>query len=87
MMERQVWLFNIDGLVNHKTKLRKCENGNGAISFHVIIYIKLKEHVCHTWLTNVDPLTPKSVYHLNSPYNITLESNIKVMRKEEMITN
>ena len=35
----------------------------------------------------VTPLTPKSVQHLISPYNITPESNIKVMRIEEMITN
>ena len=35
----------------------------------------------------MNPLTPKSDQHLISPYNITLESNIKVMRIEEMITN
>ena len=29
----------------------------------------------------------KSDYHLISPYNVTLESNIKVMRIKEMITN
>lgn len=33
------------------------------------------------------PLAPKSDKHLISPYNITLEPNIKVMRMEEMITN
>ena len=33
------------------------------------------------------PLTPKSDWHLISPYNITLESNIEVMRIEEMIAN
>ena len=32
-------------------------------------------------------LTPKSDEHLISPYNITPESNIKVMRMKEMITN
>ena len=31
-------------------------------------------------------LTPKSVQHLISPYNITPESNIKVMRIKDMIT-
>ena len=77
----------IDGLVNHKTKLRKCESGNGAISFHVVVYIRFKEHVCHTWLTNVNHLTFTSDQHLISPNNITLESNIKVMRIEEMIIN
>ena len=35
----------------------------------------------------VNPLTPKSDQHLISPYNISLESNIKVMRIKEMITN
>ena len=34
-----------------------------------------------------DPLAPKSDYHLISPYFITSESNMKVMRIEEMITN
>ena len=34
-----------------------------------------------------NPLTPKRVQHLISPYNITLESNIKVMRIKEMINN
>ena len=35
----------------------------------------------------MNPLTPKSDQHLISPYNITLESNIEVLRIEEMITN
>ena len=33
-----------------------------------------------------NPLTPKSDYPI-SPHNIILESNIKVMRIKEMITN
>ena len=37
-----------------------------------------------SWTLN--PMTPKSYYHLISPYNITTESNIKVMRIREMIT-
>ena len=32
-------------------------------------------------------LTPKSDQRLISPYNITPESNIQVMRIKEMITN
>ena len=36
-------------------------------------------------VTYPNPITPKSDYHLISPYNITLESNIKVMRIMEMI--
>ena len=35
----------------------------------------------------VKPLTPKSDKYLISPYNITLESHMKVMRRKEMITN
>ena len=34
-----------------------------------------------------NPLTPKSDQHPISPHNIILESNIKVMRIKEMITN
>ena len=35
----------------------------------------------------VNPVTPKIDQHLISPYNNTLESDMKVMRIEEMITN
>ena len=35
----------------------------------------------------LNPLTPESDQHLTSPYNITPESNIKVMGIKEMITN
>ena len=35
----------------------------------------------------LNPLIPKSDKHLISPYNITTESNFKVMRIKEMITN
>ena len=35
----------------------------------------------------LNPLTLKSDQHLISPYNITLESHVKVMRITEMITN
>ena len=34
-----------------------------------------------------NPLTHKSDWHLISPYCITPESNIKVMRIKELITN
>ena len=34
-----------------------------------------------------NPLTLRSDVHLISPYNITPESNIKVKRIKEMITN
>ena len=39
------------------------------------------------WKVNHNHLTPKSDQHLISPYNITLESNIKVVRIIGMITN
>ena len=35
----------------------------------------------------LNPKTPKSDWCRISPYNITLESHIKVMRIREMITN
>ena len=35
----------------------------------------------------IDPLNPKSDWHLISPYCITPESNIKVRRIKELITN
>ena len=34
----------------------------------------------------INPLNPKSDQHLISPYNITSESHIKVMRIKEMVT-
>ena len=41
----------------------------------------------HSFIIILNPLVPKSDQHLISPYNITPESNMKVMRIEEMITN
>ena len=35
---------------------------------------------------NINSLNPNSDYHLTSPYNITPESHIKVMRIKEMVT-
>ena len=35
----------------------------------------------------VNPLAPKSDKHLISPYYVSPESHVKVMRKEKMITN
>ena len=34
-----------------------------------------------------DLLTPESYWLLVSPYSLTLESNVKIIRIEEMITN
>ena len=45
----------------------------------------------YKWYENpvqyINPLTPKSDQYLISPYNITSESHINVMRIKEMITN
>ena len=48
-----------------------------------------KSLVCLPLLLNgiIYPLNPKSDQHLISPYNVTPESHIKVMRMKEMITN
>ena len=45
----------------------------------------MRKKVTLVWLFN--PLTLKSDQHLISPYNITPESRIKVMRINEMIIN
>ena len=37
--------------------------------------------------TVINPLIPGSDQHLISPFNITPESNIKVIRMKEMIIN
>ena len=39
------------------------------------------------FITIVNPWNPKSDKHLISPYNISPESHVKVMRIKEMITN
>ena len=50
---------------------------------------KRKNKQWYKWYENpvqyINPLTPKQ--HLVSPYNITTESDINVMRIKEMITN
>ena len=45
----------------------------------------MRKKVTSVWLFN--PLTLKNDQHLISPYNITPESNIKVMRIKEVIIN
>ena len=45
------------------------------------------EEIKNTKKFDSNPLTTKSDQHLISPYNITCESYIKVMRIKEMITN
>ena len=48
--------------------------------------MKIKKMSKEPIATEMNPL-PRSDYNLNSPYNITPESHIKVMRIKEMITN
>ena len=52
-----------------------------------LMVILVISHNDLNWDDFLNPLTPKSDQHLISPYNITLYSNINVMRIEEMITN
>ena len=47
----------------------------------------LSSHLWEMVGLRLNPLTPKSDKHLISPYNITTESHINVMRIKEMITN
>ena len=44
-------------------------------------------NLCLEYYMKLDLWTSKSDQHLISPYNITPESHIKVMRIKEMITN
>ena len=53
------------------------------LSDRILHLISLLEE---TTLLQCNPLNPKSDLHLISPYNITPESNIKVMRIKEMVT-
>ena len=52
-------------------------------------YVQLLLHPTLEKLYNtvVNPFTPKSDWHLISPYNITPESHSMVMRIKEMISN
>ena len=50
------------------------------------ITYKLNNHFLLVNSSTINPLNPKSDQHLISPYNITPESHIKVMRIKEMIT-
>ena len=45
------------------------------------------EEIKNTKKFDSNPLTTKCDQHLISPYNITCESHIKVMRIKEMVTN
>ena len=44
-------------------------------------------NLCLEYYMKLDPWTSKSDQHLVSPYNLTPESHIKVMRIKEMITD
>ena len=69
--------------------------GNLQFGFRVLVYPKLwcRIHDSIIPKLNVEkekslhPLTPKSDQHIISPYSITTESHINVMRIKEMITN
>ena len=50
-----------------------------------LAYVQLMSHRVIYIYIYVNPLTPKSDQNLISPYNITPDSGIKVMRVKEMI--
>ena len=58
-------------------------NDFSCFSFKVIEILKLKYFF---EMFTLNPLNPKSDKHLISPYNISPESHIKVMRIKEMVT-
>ena len=45
----------------------------------------LKSGPVYNLITNINPLTPRSDKHLNSPHNITSDSHIQVTGIKEMI--
>ena len=49
--------------------------------------VSFRINLCLECYMKLDPWTSKSDQHLVSPYNITPESNMKVTRIKEMITN
>ena len=62
------------------------------MSLNLIQIVELKVNLAYVQLMShrviynyVNPLTPKSDRNLISPYNITPDSGIKVMRVKEMI--
>ena len=52
-------------------------------------WVVLNLHVCLklNFKFTLNPLTPKSEWHLTSLYNISTKTCIKAMRIKEMITN
>ena len=53
----------------------------------LLLYILKENKQTNGCSSTFNPLTPKRNQHLISPNNITPESNIKVMKIKEMITN
>ena len=57
-----------------------------TISSRAIAFFSSFKSISYIHFLSLNPLTPKSDYHLISPYNITPESHIEVMGIKEMIT-
>ena len=58
-----------------------------TLVFFVRKHVRTLDLCLPVYLHPVKPLTPKSDWHLISPYNITTESHINVMKLREMIMN
>ena len=82
-MERGAWVSN-----NHEP--HKATNVLSPFPVKVSHDLKLRYHSSDCWFLSLyfaSPLKPKSDWLLISPYRITFESNVKVRRVMEMITN
>ena len=55
--------------------------------FHPQLNKSIGQTLDRICVVNLNSLAPKSAQHLISPYNITPESHIKVMRIMKMINN
>ena len=82
-MEKVAWVSK-----NHEP--HKATNVLSPFPVKVSQDLKLRYHSSDCWLLSLyfaSPLKPKMDWLLISPYRITFESNVKVRRVMEMITN
>ena len=54
---------------------------------HILKFLSINFILLKVFTKGINHLAPKSDYHLISPHYILPESNMKVMRIEEMISN
>ena len=77
-------------LVSNNHEPHKATNVLSPFLVKVSQDLKLRYHSSDCWFLSLyfaSPLKPKSDWLLISPYRITFESNVKVRRVMEMITN